>query len=42
VLSPEIAEDVSVAPVLAGMQVARDQARLKGFDQPTLFFRLRP
>ena len=42
VLSPEIAEDVSVAPVLAGMQVVRDQARLKGFDQPILFFRLRP
>jgi class 3 adenylate cyclase len=42
VLSPEIAEDVSIAPVLSGMQVARDQARLKGFDQPTGFFRLRP
>ncbi|HEX6120869.1 MAG TPA: adenylate/guanylate cyclase domain-containing protein, partial [Dongiaceae bacterium] len=42
VLSPEIAEDVSVAQVLAGMQVARDQARLKGFDQPTKFLRLRP
>jgi class 3 adenylate cyclase len=42
VLSPEIAEDVSVAQILAGMPVARDQARLKGFDQPTMFLRLRP
>lgn len=42
VLSPEIAQDASVAPLLADLQVARDQASLKGFDQPIMFFRLRP
>jgi class 3 adenylate cyclase len=42
VLSPEIAEDTVVAPLLQGFQVARDQAGLKGFDQPITFFRLRP
>ena len=42
VLSPEIAGDSIVAPLLAGFQVARDQASLKGFDQPVMFFRLRP
>jgi class 3 adenylate cyclase len=41
VLSPEIAEDAAVAPLLAGFQVARDQATLKGFDQPIMFVRLR-
>ncbi|MEZ5833895.1 MAG: adenylate/guanylate cyclase domain-containing protein [Dongiaceae bacterium] len=42
VLSPEIAEDATVAPLLAGLQASRDQADLKGFDQPTSFIRLRP
>jgi len=42
VLSPEIAGDSIVAPLLAGFQVSRDQASLKGFDQPVMFFRLRP
>jgi class 3 adenylate cyclase len=42
VLSPEIAQDAAVAPLLADFQVARDQASLKGFDQPIMFFRLRP
>jgi class 3 adenylate cyclase len=42
VLSPEVAQDVSVAPVLAGLVVARDQAVLKGFEQPVAFYRLRP
>ena len=42
VLSPEIAEDSAVTPLLAGLQMARDQAILKGFDQPIAFFRLRP
>jgi class 3 adenylate cyclase len=42
VLSPEIAEDATVAPILSGLSVARDQASLKGFDQPIMFFRLRP
>jgi class 3 adenylate cyclase len=42
VLSPEIAEDAAVAPILSGLPVARDQASLKGFDQPIMFFRLRP
>jgi class 3 adenylate cyclase len=42
VLSPELAEDGAVAPLLAGLQVARDQASLKGFDQPIRFIRLRP
>jgi class 3 adenylate cyclase len=42
VLSPEIAEDATVAPILSGLPVTRDQASLKGFDQPIMFFRLRP
>jgi class 3 adenylate cyclase len=42
VLSPETAEDTAVAPLLRAFQVARDQASLKGFDQPITFFRLRP
>jgi class 3 adenylate cyclase len=42
VLSPEIAEDAAVAPLLAGLRMMRDQANLKGFDQPIMFVRLRP
>jgi class 3 adenylate cyclase len=42
VLSPEIIQDPSVAPLLAGLQMSRDQASLKGFEQPIMFFRLRP
>jgi len=42
VLSPETAEDASVAPLLAGFQLSSDQASLKGFDQPIMFVRLRP
>ena len=42
VLSPETAADATVAPLLAGFSVARDQATLKGFDQPIRFVRLRP
>ncbi len=41
VLSPEIAEDGAVAPLLTGLQVARDQASMKGFEQPIRFIRLR-
>ncbi len=41
VLSPEIVEDSSVAPLLAEFPLTRDQAALKGFDQPIVFFRLR-
>jgi class 3 adenylate cyclase len=42
VLSPEIAEDAAVVPLLGGFRVVRDQASLKGFDQPIMFFRLHP
>jgi class 3 adenylate cyclase len=42
VLSPEIAQDTAVAPLLRALHVVRDEASLKGFDQPTAFFRLRP
>jgi class 3 adenylate cyclase len=42
VLSPEVAEDISVVPALAGLGITRDQATLKGFEQPTAFYRLRP
>jgi class 3 adenylate cyclase len=42
VLSPEIAEDAAVAPLLSEFRIIRDQASLKGFDQPIMFFRLRP
>jgi class 3 adenylate cyclase len=42
VLSPEIAGDPAVAPILAGLPVIRDEASLKGFGQPVVFFRLRP
>jgi class 3 adenylate cyclase len=42
VLSPEVAEDISVVPALAGLGITRDQATLTGFEQPTAFYRLRP
>jgi class 3 adenylate cyclase len=42
VLSPEIAEDAAVAPILAGLPLSQDRASFKGFDQPIRFFRLRP
>ena len=42
VLSPEIAADPAVEQVLAGRVLHPDQAALKGYDQPTRFFRLRP
>ena len=42
VLSPETAADVTVAPLLSGLSAARDEATLKGFDQPIRFVRLRP
>jgi class 3 adenylate cyclase len=42
VLSPETAEDSTVAPLLTGFAVAQDQATLKGFDQSIRFVRLRP
>jgi class 3 adenylate cyclase len=41
VLSPEIAADPAVEPVLAARVLHPDQAALKGFDQPIRFFRLR-
>ncbi|MGH6892355.1 MAG: adenylate/guanylate cyclase domain-containing protein [Dongiaceae bacterium] len=41
VLSPEIVQDSSVAPLLAEFPLTRDQATLKGFDLPIMFFRLR-
>lgn len=40
VLSPEIAEDPAIAPLLAGRDVRPDQAALKGYDQAIRFFRL--
>jgi class 3 adenylate cyclase len=42
VLSPEIAEDATVAPILTGLPLSQDRANFKGFDQPISFFRLRP
>jgi class 3 adenylate cyclase len=42
VLSPEIADDPAVAPLLSGLQLSHDQAAMKGFDQPIRFLRLRP
>lgn len=42
ILSPGIIEDPQVVPLLSGARLDRDQASLKGFDQPILFFRLRP
>jgi class 3 adenylate cyclase len=40
VLSPEIAADPAVQPLLAGRDLQADQAQLKGFDQAARFFRL--
>jgi len=45
VLSPEIAEDPAVGPLLVrlateGIEAAKDQAALKGFDRPFAFRRL--
>jgi class 3 adenylate cyclase len=42
VLSPEIAGDTAVAPILTGLPLSEDRANFKGFDQPISFFRLRP
>lgn len=42
VLSPEIAQDPAVAPLLAGLALTRAEATLKGFDQPIAFLRVRP
>lgn len=41
VLSREIAEDPALAPHLAGLELRRDRAVLKGFDLATDFYRLR-
>ncbi len=40
VLSPEIAEDPAIRPILAGRDLRPDQAALKGYDQAIPFFRL--
>ncbi len=42
VLSPDIAEDAAVAPMLTGLSLSQDRAAFKGFGQPIRFFRLRP
>jgi class 3 adenylate cyclase len=42
VLSPEIAEDPAVRPLLAGCDMHPDQAALKGYEQAIRFYRLRP
>ncbi len=40
VLSPEMAEDPAIRPILAGRDLRPDQAALKGYDQAIRFFRL--
>lgn len=40
VLSPEIAQDSAIRPLLAGRDLRPDQAALKGYDQSVTFFRL--
>lgn len=40
VLSPDIAEDPAIRPILAGRALRPDQATLKGYDQAIPFFRL--
>ncbi len=42
VLSPEIVQDSAVAPLLDGLALTHAEAALKGFDQPIMFFRVRP
>jgi class 3 adenylate cyclase len=42
VLSPEIVEDPAIRPLLNGSALQRDQAVLKGYEQPITFFRLKP
>jgi class 3 adenylate cyclase len=42
VLSPEIAEDPAVRPLLAECGMHPDQAALKGYEQAIRFYRLRP
>ncbi|MDY0872107.1 adenylate/guanylate cyclase domain-containing protein [Dongia rigui] len=42
VLSDEMRHDPSVAPALAGMSLAEEQATLKGFAAPLTFYRLTP
>ncbi len=42
VLSPDLAEDPAIQPLLAGRDLRPDQAALKGYDQAIRFFRLLP
>jgi class 3 adenylate cyclase len=41
VLSASLVEDPAVAPLLADLRVGEETARVKGFDTPVRFFRLR-
>lgn len=42
VLSPEVAEDAAVRPLLAAHDLQADEAALKGYEQVVRFYRLRP
>ena len=42
VLSPALAADPAVAGLLKGLSIASESARVKGFDAPVAFLRLRP